>query len=412
MATIISHLSGRQITNNSGVPQAGAKIYHYRAGTTTALTVWQNAAATVAHAQPVVCDAGGFVPMIYVDGTYDWKVAVTTSADVSLAQYSADNLPKAATVSASDISGAAALHQLSVIDKDLTAPPGGPTNGDRYIVASGATGAWASQDGTVAEYVAATTSWTFSTPAEGWMAWVRDEDQIYRHTGSAWVAGFTASNISDRVSLHAVSIEDKDLTAPPGSPVDGARYIVGASATGAWASQDGKIAEYVSATSSWAFSTPAEGWMAWAKDEDLLYRHTGSAWVVDEVTHIDLGLLTANGGAVKLRALSQTTTLSGATTDATTPLPIGIVFAVSMRVTTLITASGGGASFSLGDGSTANKFGSGLGFSVGSTNRGHIGPTGYYSGTDPLRFTVNTGSFTAGVVRTTIWYMEFTPPTS
>ena len=35
------------------------------------------------------------------------------------------------------------LVQLSVLDLDLTAPPGSPADGDRYIVASGATGGWA-----------------------------------------------------------------------------------------------------------------------------------------------------------------------------------------------------------------------------------------------------------------------------
>ena len=318
MTTQISFLSGRQITNNSGVPQAGARVYHYRAGTTTALTVWQNSGATVAHTTPYVeCDAGGFVPLIYVDDTYDWKAVIRTAADATLQTY--DNLPK---------------------------------------------------------------------------------------------AGIAASQITGRIALHALIVEDKDATSPPGSPVDGDRYIVASGAAGAWASQDGNVAEYVSASSSWSFSAPEEGWLAWVADEDLLYRHTGSAWVVDEVSHADLGLLTANGARLQLRALSQSTTLSGATTDAATALPIGLILGVSTRVTTLITASGGGASFSVGDGTTAGKFGSSLGFTAGSTNRGHIGPTGYYSGTDPLRYTVNTGAFTAGVVRSVVWYMEFTPPTS
>jgi hypothetical protein len=95
LPTILSFLSGRQITNDSGVPQNGAKLYHYREGTTTALTVWTNDTATVAHPQPVPCDAGGFVPLIYVDDTFDWKVVITTSADVILKTY--DNLPKAET---------------------------------------------------------------------------------------------------------------------------------------------------------------------------------------------------------------------------------------------------------------------------------------------------------------------------
>ena len=35
------------------------------------------------------------------------------------------------------------LVQLSVLDRDLTTPPGSPADGDRYIVASGGTGSWA-----------------------------------------------------------------------------------------------------------------------------------------------------------------------------------------------------------------------------------------------------------------------------
>jgi len=38
------------------------------------------------------------------------------------------------------------LVQLSVLDRDLTAPPGTPADGDRYVVASGATGDWAGWD--------------------------------------------------------------------------------------------------------------------------------------------------------------------------------------------------------------------------------------------------------------------------
>lgn len=73
------------------------------------------------------------------------------------------------------------------------------------------------------------------------------------------------------------NVIDKDLTAPPGSPTIGDVYIVGAAATGAWASQDGKIAVYgLSAT--WRFIAPAEGMLAWVRDEDLFYRHDGSAW--------------------------------------------------------------------------------------------------------------------------------------
>jgi hypothetical protein len=42
------------------------------------------------------------------------------------------------------------LVQLAVIDRDLTAPPGSPADGDRYIVASGATGEWSGWNGSIA----------------------------------------------------------------------------------------------------------------------------------------------------------------------------------------------------------------------------------------------------------------------
>jgi hypothetical protein len=35
------------------------------------------------------------------------------------------------------------LVQLSVLDRDLSAPPGSPTDGDCYMVGSGAIGDWA-----------------------------------------------------------------------------------------------------------------------------------------------------------------------------------------------------------------------------------------------------------------------------
>ena len=40
-----------------------------------------------------------------------------------------------------------AVVQLTVLDKDLASPPGSPTDGVRYIVAAGPTGAWSDQAG-------------------------------------------------------------------------------------------------------------------------------------------------------------------------------------------------------------------------------------------------------------------------
>lgn len=80
-----------------------------------------------------------------------------------------------------------ALLQCNVKDRDLTAPPGSPSDGDTYIVGTGATGAWAGHDRQVAYY--ASSAWTFHAPAEGWLAYVQDENTFLVYTGSPdyWV---------------------------------------------------------------------------------------------------------------------------------------------------------------------------------------------------------------------------------
>lgn len=89
--------------------------------------------------------------------------------------------------------------QLSVLDRDLTDPPSSPSEGDRYIPAAGATGAWSGWDGSIAYWIDGT--WMRILPAPGWLAWVVDEAQAIVWTGSAWVPvanamGFIAQSAS------------------------------------------------------------------------------------------------------------------------------------------------------------------------------------------------------------------------
>ncbi len=76
------------------------------------------------------------------------------------------------------------LVQLSVLDRDLTAPPISPAEGERYIVAIGASGAWAAKDGQIAAFQDG--AWMFYAPRKGWLAWVADESQLYVHDGTGW----------------------------------------------------------------------------------------------------------------------------------------------------------------------------------------------------------------------------------
>lgn len=80
-----------------------------------------------------------------------------------------------------------AIVQLSVLDKDLTAAPGSPAAGDRYIVAASATGDWVGEDGNVAAWQDGV--WVFYEPEAGWIAWVEDEQKIYAKGATDWVVG-------------------------------------------------------------------------------------------------------------------------------------------------------------------------------------------------------------------------------
>lgn len=82
--------------------------------------------------------------------------------------------------------GLDALVQPRVLDRDLAAPPVGPADGDCYIVAAGATGAWATHDLSIARYSSMVVGWEFYTPRSGWKVDVEDEDVTYRYTGAAW----------------------------------------------------------------------------------------------------------------------------------------------------------------------------------------------------------------------------------
>jgi hypothetical protein len=76
-----------------------------------------------------------------------------------------------------------ALAHLVLLDRDLSAPPVA-NEGDSYLVASGATGAWAGQDGAIASY--ADGFWTFHAPVIGLLAFVADEGTLAVYTASGW----------------------------------------------------------------------------------------------------------------------------------------------------------------------------------------------------------------------------------
>lgn len=80
------------------------------------------------------------------------------------------------------------VSRSSILDRDLTAPPGGESEGDAYIPAATATGAWAGHEDDIAVYSEA--AWYFLTPKQGWLFYIEDEAVIsVFKTATGWSAG-------------------------------------------------------------------------------------------------------------------------------------------------------------------------------------------------------------------------------
>ncbi len=82
------------------------------------------------------------------------------------------------------------LVQLAVLDRDLSAPPASPAEGQRWIVKATATGAWAGHDNAIAAWQDG--AWQFSAPRTGWSAFVVDEGVLLVWNGTAWSDFFSA----------------------------------------------------------------------------------------------------------------------------------------------------------------------------------------------------------------------------
>jgi len=105
------------------------------------------------------------------------------------------------------------------------------------------------------------------------------------HTWAARESGWNTGMDGNLKRLDAIvqlSVKDKDLAAPPGSPADGDRYVVAASPTGAWAGHATHVAVWESASSAWLFYAPKKGWLAYVEDEDKYYKFT-TAWTITAI---------------------------------------------------------------------------------------------------------------------------------
>ena len=71
-----------------------------------------------------------------------------------------------------------------VESKSYSSPPGVPALDDQYIVKSPGSGVWLGHDNEIAKWDG--TSWIFTAPLEGDLAYVKDEDAYYGWNGLIW----------------------------------------------------------------------------------------------------------------------------------------------------------------------------------------------------------------------------------
>ncbi len=91
------------------------------------------------------------------------------------------------------------LVQGAVKSRVLATPPATPSDGDRYLVATTATGAWTGQEGTLALRMDG--AWRFLTPHEGWTLWIDNEDVLVAFDGSTWSSAGVPSELQNLALL-------------------------------------------------------------------------------------------------------------------------------------------------------------------------------------------------------------------
>lgn len=112
---------------------------------------------------------------------------------------------------------------FTVADR-LTATPAGPTPGARYIITGSPTGAWSTLFFTTGQVAEAdgNGSWFAYTPADGWTAYVEDEDVITQYRSGTWtdLSNVTAPNTSAlKVAIWA---DEKSTNTSGGTSADDA----------------------------------------------------------------------------------------------------------------------------------------------------------------------------------------------
>jgi hypothetical protein len=131
-----------------------------------------------------------------------------------------------------------ALDCARILDRDLSAPPSSPGDGDTYLVKATGTGDWTGQDGRIA--FAVDGAWRFYASYAGLIAYVADEAALIVFDGTNWV---------DFVSLlrfQSIALSAGSAAAPP--------LTFGDTTTGWYGPAAGSVGLSVSGLPVWTLS--------------------------------------------------------------------------------------------------------------------------------------------------------------
>lgn len=168
--------------------------------------------------------------------------------------------------------GGAVVGLSPILNHTLADPPLAPAEGDSYVIASPATGAWLGQEDALAKFTFG--AWEFTAPFEGLSAASALASVAFlQYTGGAWGVVNTGGG-----GAGLSPIIDHTLPAPPAVPAEGDSYIVAPPATGDWLGQENALAVFK--LGAWEFTAPVDGLVVASADVDiLLLQYVAVVWM-------------------------------------------------------------------------------------------------------------------------------------
>ncbi len=137
-----------------------------------------------------------------------------------------------------------AATQLSVRSATEQAPPASVAEGDIYIIAPAASGAWSNRSGQVAIW--SNGGWVFLTPIQGWRAWSMAAASVLFYDGTAWQPG-AAAVTSGGASTRNIIIEFDHVLPAGALNLTGTRIPSGTQVIGV----SGRVLESIQGATTW-----------------------------------------------------------------------------------------------------------------------------------------------------------------